>query len=207
MLELDPHYPWQRTAGVDEAGRGPLFGPVSAAAVVLNPEDPIAGLDDSKRLSAGRRSELALQIRKRALAWQVAWCSAEEIDRYNILRASQMAMVRALEGLGSLELSIVLVDGNRVPRDERWCMEAVVKGDARHSAVAAASILAKVERDCLIDRLAKDYPGYGLERNKGYPTAEHRRALVELGPTPQHRRSFAPVRDAMTDQRPQQLEL
>lgn len=206
MLELDSVWPWQVTAGVDEAGRGPLFGPVAAAAVVLDPQRPIPGLNDSKQLRRERREQLDEQIREGALAWQVAWCTVQEIDQHNILAASHLAMLRALAGL-QYEVQQVLIDGNRLPRDGRWTMQAVVKGDSRHSAIAAASVLAKVARDHRLQELARQYPGYGLERNMGYPTAEHRQALAALGPTPEHRRSYAPVRAALADQSPRQLEL
>lgn len=179
-------------AGVDEAGRGPLAGPVCAAAVILDPRRPIAGLDDSKRLSPARRVELEPQIQARSLAWSLAFASAEEIDRLNILQASLLAMGRAVAQLDPHPLR-VLVDGNRCP-DLECPARAIVGGDGLIPAIAAASILAKVARDRLMERLELDYPGYGFARHKGYPTADHRDALVRLGPCPEHRRTFGPVR-------------
>ncbi len=196
MLELDQHYSGWIVAGTDEAGRGPLFGPVTAAAVILDPAHPIEQLNDSKQLTEKRRDQLFDLIREHALTWHVAHCSAREIDQYNILQASHLAMVRAVEGL-SRAPDKVLVDGNRIPRTLALPAEAVVKGDGRHSAIAAASVMAKVTRDRLIADLAEQYPGYDLERNKGYPTPSHLQALQQLGVTPQHRRSFAPVRTVL----------
>ncbi len=182
-------------AGVDEAGRGPLAGPVAAAAVILHPERPIAGLDDSKRLTPARREALEPEIQGRALAWSVAFASAQEIDRINILQASLLAMRRAVAALDPRPLE-VLVDGNRTT--EFGCAaRAIVGGDGLVPAIAAASILAKVARDRLMARLEHDYPGYGFAGHKGYPTAAHRAALVRLGPCPEHRLSFAPVRAAL----------
>jgi ribonuclease HII len=182
------------TAGVDEAGRGPLAGPVVAAAVVLDAERPVDGLRDSKRLSAGQRERLAALIRARARAWCVAAAHPEEIDRLNILHATHLAMQRAVAGLG-MDPALVLVDGNRAPAFG-LPTRTVVGGDALVPAISAASILAKVARDALMVRLALEYPGYGFEIHKGYPTAAHRAALERLGPSAIHRRSFAPVRDA-----------
>lgn len=198
MAELDADYPLAGTVGVDEVGRGPLCGPVTAAAVWLDPARSIAGLDDSKVLTARRREALAERIREEALCWAVAWCSVSEIDRYNILRASHMAMHRALTQLAELPEHI-LIDGNRVP--DGWADRAVaiVRGDHRHSAIAAASILAKVERDAQMAVLDRTFPGYELAANKGYPTAAHRAALQQLGPCSEHRRSFAPVRAALSE--------
>lgn len=178
-------------AGLDEAGRGCLFGPVFAAAVILSPERPIPGLDDSKRLSADRRVELAVLVRERAVAWAVASAEASEIDRINILEASRLAMRRALARL-SVPPDYLLVDALRLDAgiDER----ALIHGDARCQSIAAASILAKVDRDALMEDYHSRYPVYGLARHKGYGTPEHLRALVEYGPTPEHRHSFAPVR-------------
>ncbi len=193
MAELDDDYPIGLTVGVDEVGRGPLCGPVTAAAVWLDPTRPITGLDDSKVLSAARRETLAELIRDQATCWAVAWCSVQEIDRYNILRASHMAMHRALKQLSALP-DHILVDGNRVPHGWGDRAVAIVRGDHRHSAIAAASILAKVERDAHMAALDRAYPGYDLAANKGYPTASHRAALQAIGPCPEHRRSFAPVR-------------
>jgi ribonuclease HII len=179
-------------AGVDEAGRGPLAGPVCAAAVILDPGRPIPGLDDSKRLSPARRGALEPEIQTRALAWSLGWASAEEIDRLNILRASLLAMSRAVARLVPRPVR-VLVDGNRCP--ELDCpAQAVVGGDGLIPAIGAASILAKVARDRLMERLELDYPGYGFSHHKGYPTQAHREALSRLGPCPEHRRTFAPVR-------------
>lgn len=187
----------QWIAGVDEAGRGPLAGPVHAAAVVLDPVRPIEGLRDSKQLSPRRREVLAGQIRERALAWHVAWADVEEIDSLNILGATLLAMRRAVLGL-ALRPQLVMVDGNRLPMLEDCCdrAEAIVKGDATIAAISAASILAKQARDALMPELELAYPGYQLHLHKGYPTAEHLAALSRLGPSPQHRMSFAPVREA-----------
>jgi ribonuclease HII len=179
-------------AGVDEVGRGPLAGDVVAAAVILDPAFPIIGLRDSKKLSAARREELAQVIRERALAWSVARASVAEIDELNILQASLLAMHRAVLGLQP-QPGYVLVDGNRLPRWE-YASEPVVKGDDRVPAIAAASILAKVQRDSELVALDEQYPGYGFASHKGYPTAAHLQALQDLGVTPQHRRSFAPVK-------------
>jgi len=182
------------TAGVDEAGRGPLAGPVVAAAVILDPAAPIAGLRDSKRLSHARRVALADLIRERALAWSLGIAGPEEIDRINILQATHAAMSRAVAGLDPAP-ELVLVDGNRLPA-LAVASRAVVGGDDLVAAISAASILAKVERDGRMIALAQLYPGYGFDRHKGYPTAAHRRALSELGPSPEHRRSFSPVRES-----------
>mgnify|MGYP001254936491 FL=1 len=179
-------------AGVDEVGRGPLAGDVVAAAVILDPARPIAGLADSKRLSAGRRETLSVVIREQALAWALGRASVEEIDRMNILEASLLAMRRAVEALATVP-EHVLVDGNRLPRWP-YRAEAVIGGDGLHGEIAAASILAKVTRDGELAGLAERYPGYGFDRHKGYPTREHLDALARLGPTPAHRRSFGPVR-------------
>ncbi len=184
-------------AGVDEAGRGPLAGPVYAAAVILDPARPIEGLADSKLLSAERRTELASLIPTRALAWHIAWADVEEIDCLNILGATLLAMRRAVCGL-SLRPSLVQVDGNRLPALADLCgrVEAVVDGDQRIPAISAASILAKHARDALMAQLDAAYPGYQLQQHKGYATELHREALSRLGPSPQHRLSFAPVREA-----------
>ena len=180
-------------AGVDEAGRGPLAGPVVAAAVILDPRRPIAGLDDSKRLSAAKRGALEPRIMEDALAWSVAAATAEEIDRINILQAALLAMRRAVEGLG-LQPDKALVDGNRCPALD-CAAEAVVRGDATVPAISAASILAKVARDREMERLDGLYPGYGFAAHKGYPTRDHLTALRVLGACPEHRRSFRPVRE------------
>jgi ribonuclease HII len=182
-------------AGVDEAGRGPLAGPVYAAAVILDPQRPIAGLGDSKKLSPGRREALELEIRDRALAWAVTFASAEEIDRLNILQASLLAMQRAVAALEPRPVR-VLVDGNRLT-DFGCEAQAIVGGDGLIPAIGAASILAKVARDRRMCELDLLYPGYGFAGHKGYPTAGHRQALSRLGPCPEHRRSFAPVRQTL----------
>lgn len=181
-----------RVAGVDEAGRGPLAGPVVAAAVILDVGRPISGLKDSKLLSPTRREDLAGEIRSRSLAWAVAWADHEEIDRLNILQASLLAMARAVAAL-ALEPLQVWVDGNRCP-PVRQPVTAIVKGDSKVPAISAASILAKVERDAAMCRLDALYPGYGFAVHKGYPTPAHLAALDEHGASPVHRRSFAPVR-------------
>lgn len=188
----------QIIAGVDEAGRGPLFGPVYAAAVILDPARPIEGLRDSKQLTPARRAELAVLIRARALAWQVAWADVEEIDALNILGATLLAMRRAVLAL-PVRARLVLVDGNRLPFLGDCCgrAETVVRGDATIAAISAASILAKEARDALCRELAVVYPGYQLASHKGYPTAAHLALLRRLGPTPQHRLSFAPVRQVI----------
>ncbi len=178
--------------GVDEAGRGPLAGPVCAAAVILDPQRPIPGLKDSKKLSAASRIRLADEIRRHALAWSVAWASVAEIDRLNILNASLLAMQRAVEGL-SLRPALVLVDGNRCP-PLILPVRAIVRGDDLEPAISAASILAKTERDKEMRRLADIYPQYGFERHAGYPTPEHLAALERHGPCVVHRLSFGPVR-------------
>jgi len=179
-------------AGVDEVGRGPLAGDVVAAAVILDPARPIAGLRDSKKLSALRREALALLIKEQALAWAVARATVAEIDQLNILQAALLAMHRAVQALRP-QPAYVLVDGNRLPRWE-YASEPVVKGDDRVPAIAAASILAKVQRDGELLELERRYPGYGFAAHKGYPTAAHLKALHTLGVSPVHRRSFGPVR-------------
>ena len=178
--------------GVDEAGRGPLAGPVTAAAVMLDPDRPIDGLRDSKKLSATARERLADEIRERAAAWCVAEASVAEIDRLNILQATLLAMQRAVAGLGRAP-DDVWVDGNRCP-NWAWRSQAVVKGDDRVAAIAAASILAKTARDQYMCRLHDEYPAYGFARHMGYGTAAHLAALKAHGACPQHRRSFAPVK-------------
>jgi len=179
-------------AGVDEAGRGPLAGAVFAAAVILDPGRPIAGLNDSKKLSEKRREALFVEIQAKALAWSIAEASAAEIDAINILQASLLAMQRAVAGLSKLPTQ-VLVDGNRAPAFA--CpARAIIGGDALEPCISAASILAKVARDRTLLDLHVRYPQYGFDRHKGYPTAEHLAALVAYGICPEHRRSFAPVR-------------
>ncbi len=186
-------------AGVDEVGRGPLAGPVTAAAVVLDPACIPEGLADSKTLTAARRESLAQAI-KATSRWAVAHASVAEIDALNILQASHLAMRRALAALVPLP-DAALIDGNRLPADLPCPAQAVVKGDARCLSVAAASILAKVARDAVMDDLARQHPGYGWERNAGYPTAQHRQALKTQGITAHHRRSFAPVREMLHEER------
>lgn len=186
-------------AGVDEAGRGPLVGPVVAAAVMLPADLTIPGLTDSKRLSARRREALAEIIRQQALAWSVGEASVAEIDTLNILQATMLAMRRAVAGL-SLVPDEIQVDGNCLPQPLPCTARAVVGGDATVACISAASILAKTHRDAMLVALDARYPGYGFARHKGYGTREHLAALAELGPTPEHRRSFAPVRRAL--QRP-----
>ncbi len=178
--------------GVDEAGRGPLAGPVYAAAVILDPAVHIAGLADSKQLSASRREELAGQIRRHALAWAIASASVAEIDAVNILQASLLAMRRAVEQL-NLTPSVVLVDGKQCPTIA-YPVEAIVRGDSKIPAISAASILAKTARDAEMLRLHRLYPVYGLDRHKGYPTAAHLAALERHGVCEIHRRSYAPIR-------------
>ena len=200
MAPKQGHLDWAPrglVAGVDEAGRGPLAGPVVAAAVILDDARPIAGLADSKRLSARQRDRLHDLICAQALCCSVAMASEEEIDRYNILQATLLAMRRAVDGL-RLRPARVLVDGNRLPSLDVLA-EAVVGGDAKVAAISAASILAKVRRDRLCDELDQRFPAYGFARHKGYGTPEHLDALKRLGPTQAHRRSFAPVREAERD--------
>lgn len=186
-------------AGVDEVGRGPLCGPVTAAAVVLDPAHIPEGLNDSKKLSAKRRAVLAEEIRATA-QWSVAHASVEEIDAINIYHAAHLAMCRAVAGL-SVAPDHVLVDGNRIPKDLPHPAEAIVKGDARSVSISAASILAKEARDLLMVDLAQQFPGYGWERNAGYPTKDHLEALLNLGVTPVHRRSFKPVHNILCQEK------
>ncbi len=178
--------------GVDEAGRGPLAGPVVAAAVILDAARPIAGLADSKKLSAGKREQLAIEIRAKALAWSVAEATVEEIDALNILQATLLAMQRAVDGLALTPLE-VLIDGNRCPR-LAIPARAIIGGDATVAEISAASILAKTVRDAGMRVLHERFPQYGFARHMGYGTAAHLAALRVHGPTPVHRRSFAPVR-------------
>ncbi|MFZ5506761.1 MAG: ribonuclease HII [Pseudomonadota bacterium] len=187
-----------KIAGVDEAGRGPLCGPVYAAAVILDPARPIDGLNDSKKLSEKKREALAPLIRERALAWAVGIATVEEIDRLNILHATMLAMRRAVEGL-AMPPDQVLIDGNRVPPGLTVPARAIVGGDASEAAISAASILAKTGRDQEMMALAALYPHYGIAKHKGYPTAEHLAALRLHGPSPIHRRSFAPVAQSALD--------
>ena len=182
-------------AGVDEVGRGPLAGPVIAAAVILDATKPIEGLADSKVLSATRREELACLIRERALCWALGRAEVEEIDQFNILRASLLAMKRAVEAL-SLPPILVLVDGNQAP-ELGYPVQTIIRGDASVPAISAASILAKVTRDAEMCVLDTCFPGYGFSKHKGYPTAEHMRALKKQGVCSIHRRTFAPVRQLL----------
>lgn len=182
----------RRVCGVDEAGRGPLAGPVVAAAVILDPASPIAGLADSKKLSAARRERLAVAIRAKSLAWSVAAATVEEIDALNILQATLLAMQRAVAGL-ALAPSEALIDGNRCPR-LAVPARAIIGGDATVAEISAASILAKTVRDAGMLVLHEQFPQYGFARHMGYGTAAHLAALRAHGPSPVHRRSFAPVR-------------
>jgi ribonuclease HII len=184
---------WQRIAGLDEVGRGALFGPVVAAAVILNPKRRIAGLDDSKKLSAERREVLALRIREYALAWGVAEVDARRIDAWNIYQASRQAMTEALAQL-KVSPDYLLLDAMHL--DVLIEQKSLIHGDARSISIAAASIVAKVERDRLMVQWDLVYPQYGLAKHKGYATSEHLTALRAHGPSPHHRYSFAPVRDA-----------
>jgi len=185
-------------AGVDEAGRGPLAGPVVAGAVILHPDRPIEGLADSKVLTAARRETLAETIRVRSLCWALGQAEAEEIDRLNILQASLLAMQRAVAGLARAP-GRVLVDGNRCPRLS-CAVEAIVKGDATVPVISAASIIAKVHRDHLMTELDASFPGYGFVQHKGYPTRAHLQALERLGVSAVHRRSFGPVKKMLNKQ-------
>ncbi len=178
-------------AGVDEAGRGPWAGPVHAAAVILNPAHPIAGLADSKKLTAKKREQLYDLIQRDALAWAIATASVEEIDRINILQASLLAMKRAVESLATQPHKII-VDGLHCPK-VGMPARAIVKGDSKEAAISAASILAKVARDIEMQRLHKKYPHYGFDAHKGYGTAVHAAALAAHGVSPVHRRSYAPI--------------
>jgi ribonuclease HII len=184
-----------RVAGVDEVGRGPLAGPVVAAAVRLDPNSIPMGLNDSKKLTAKRRLELNHEIMASA-DWAIGIASVEEIDQINILQASHLAMVRAVGKL-SVTPDHVLVDGNRLPRDLRIPATTMVKGDARSVSIAAASIIAKVHRDQIMVDLAQQFPGYGWEKNSGYPTSVHLESLQNIGVTPHHRRSFRPVHNIL----------
>ena len=191
-MDSELEIPAGLVAGVDEAGRGPLAGPVVAGAVILDPDNPIEGLRDSKRLTAARRDVLYDEIRIRALAWAVGRADVEEIDRINILQATMLAMQRAVAALQT-SAEYALIDGNRCP-DLACPCEAIVKGDSRVAAISAASIMAKVTRDREMQLLDGLYPGYGLARHKGYPSKAHIEALESLGVSPVHRRSYAPVR-------------
>ncbi len=186
----------QLICGVDEAGRGPLAGAVYAAAVILNPQSPILGLADSKKLSEKKRNLLSVEIKQHALAWAIASCSAKKIDEINILQASLLAMRRAIEAIQAqfgITPDLVQVDGNKCPKICLPC-EAIVKGDSKIQAISAASILAKVARDAELYELDKIYPQYGFAKHKGYPTAFHLEMLNAHGITPVHRLSYAPVK-------------
>jgi ribonuclease HII len=185
-----------RLCGLDEAGRGPLAGAVYAAAVILNPERPIIGLADSKKLSEAKRDALAIEIKTHALAWGIASVSAQEIDEINILQASMLAMQRAyqmmVEKFG-IHATLIQVDGNRSPKFDLPC-EAIVKGDSKVAEISAASILAKTARDASLLELDAQYPQYGFAQHKGYPTALHLERLAQYGITTEHRRSYGPVK-------------
>ncbi len=194
-----PHYQLElaikgNVAGTDEAGRAPLAGPVTAAAVILNPHSIPDGINDSKKLSEKARNRLAQEIKESALAWAVCECDLNEIERLNILHASMEAMRKAVAAL-SITPNHVLVDGNRIPPQLICGASTIIKGDSISLSIAAASILAKTARDAVMKKLAADYPGYGWEKNAGYPTPQHLAALDKLGVTPHHRVSFAPVRN------------
>ncbi len=182
-------------AGVDEVGRGPLAGPVCAAAVILDPNNIPAGLNDSKKLTAKRRDALFDEIMKVADV-SLAEATVEEIDTHNILRASHIAMVRAIQGL-SQTTDHALIDGNMIPRDLTISAETIIKGDGRSLSIAAASIVAKVWRDRHMVDLAQQFPGYGWDKNAGYPTAQHKLGLEQFGVTPHHRRSFKPIHNIL----------
>lgn len=184
---------WMRIAGLDEAGRGALFGPVVAAAVILNPKRRIVGLDDSKKLPAERREELAIRIRAHAIAWAVSEIDAQRIDAWNIYQASRQAMTAALRQL-SIQPDYLLIDAMQL--DVLIEQKSLIKGDARSVSIAAASILAKTHRDACMEKWDAVYPQYGLAQHKGYATPEHLEALRRHGPSPLHRYSFAPVREA-----------
>jgi ribonuclease HII len=186
----------QRLCGIDEAGRGPLAGAVYAAAVILDPARPISGLADSKKLSEAKRDALAVEIKAHALAWGIASVSAQEIDDINILQASLLAMQRAYQAMVEqfgVHATLIQVDGNRCPKFELPC-EAIVKGDSKVAEISAASILAKTARDASLLVLDAQYPQYGFAQHKGYPTALHLERLAQHGITPEHRRSYGPVK-------------
>lgn len=195
MPDLGPFissYTGVLVAGVDEVGRGPLAGDVVTAAVILDPNNPIAGLDDSKKLSEKKREALYIEIKEKALSWSIARANVEEIDDINILQASLLAMKRAVEGL-EIQPEHVLVDGNKIPK---WTYqaEAVIKGDGRVACIGAASILAKVTRDREMVAFDAEYPGYGFAGHKGYPTKVHMAAVESLGVCPIHRLTFGPIK-------------
>ncbi|MBR5556926.1 MAG: ribonuclease HII [Acinetobacter sp.] len=185
-----------QVAGVDEAGRGPLVGSVVAAAVILDPNNPIEGLNDSKKLSEKKREMLFVEIQEKAVAWAIAEASHAEIDQLNILQASLLAMRRAVEAL-HIQPQHVLVDGNKIPQGLSMSCEAIVGGDALHAEISAASILAKVTRDRQMVVLDQQYPQFGFAQHKGYPTKMHFAAIAEHGVIDQHRRSYAPIKQAL----------
>ena len=185
----------QLVAGVDEVGRGPLAGPVIAAAVILDPDNPIEGLTDSKKLSEKKRETLAEEIKSKAKSWCIARAEPEEIDDINILQASLLAMQRAVEGLDT-QPGHCLIDGNKLPK-LNCSAEAIVKGDLKEPAISAASIIAKVARDTEMCEMDEKYPGYGFAKHKGYPTKFHREAIAEKGVTEIHRKSFGPVQEQL----------
>ncbi len=197
-VELPPfEYPqgYQLIAGVDEVGRGPLVGDVVTAAVILDPNNPIEGLNDSKKLSEKKRLALLPEIKEKALAWAVGRCSPEEIDELNILQATMIAMQRAIAGL-KVQPDLVLIDGNRCP-ELPMDSQAVVKGDLRVAEISAASIIAKVVRDQEMEELDKQYPQFGFAKHKGYPTKAHFEAIEQHGVISEHRKSFKPVKKAL----------
>ncbi len=197
-VELPPfEYPqgYQLIAGVDEVGRGPLVGDVVTAAVILDPNNPIEGLNDSKKLSEKKRLALLPEIKEKALAWAVGRCSPEEIDELNILQATMVAMQRAIAGL-KVQPDLVLIDGNRCP-ELLMDSQAVVKGDLRVAEISAASIIAKVVRDQEMEELDKQYPQFGFAKHKGYPTKAHFEAIEQHGVISEHRKSFKPVKKAL----------
>lgn len=199
-VALPPILDWaergQFVAGVDEVGRGPLAGPVVAAAVILDPENPIEGLMDSKKITEKKREILASEIKEKALAWSISRVDVDEIDRINILQASLQAMTIAVSELDQ-QPDYVMVDGNRIPKDITIRAEAVVKGDDRVACISAASIIAKVARDSEMIEMDGVYPGYGLAKHKGYPTKVHIEALHKLGVTKIHRKTFGPVKKVL----------
>ncbi|MAK62491.1 MAG: ribonuclease HII [Ponticaulis sp.] len=178
--------------GVDEAGRGPWAGPVSAAAVILHPDRPIAGLNDSKKLTEKKRLALEIEVKEKAFAWGIGWASPEEIDQLNIRQATHLAWRRAIEAMG-VAPDHIQIDGNDCPKDLPCTAEAIIKGDGKVAEISAASILAKTARDRLMAELCKTHPGYGFSKHKGYGVKAHMEALATLGPCPVHRMSFKPV--------------
>ncbi|MCB8769167.1 ribonuclease HII [Acinetobacter soli] len=183
-------------AGVDEAGRGPLVGSVVAAAVILDPDHPIAGLNDSKKLTEKKREKLFIEIQEKALAWSIAEATHTEIDELNILQATFLAMRRAIDGLQQQPMKVI-VDGNQIPKGMTIACEAIVGGDATHAEISAASILAKVTRDRQMVELDQKYPLFGFAKHKGYPTKVHFEAIAQYGVIDEHRRSYAPVKRAL----------